>query len=64
MPTYLYVNVALHELGHAIWGFEDVGHAGCTNCLMDYDGVSNQSSAFTSDQILTIQFSIWGPLGN
>ncbi len=60
LPTWKYVNVAMHELGHAIWSFKGDVYGGCLTCIMDYDGTHNYNSNFTDSEILIILNSVWG----
>lgn len=60
LPSWKYVNVAMHELGHAIWSFQGDVYGGCLTCIMDYDGAYNYNSNFTDSEIKIIINSIWG----
>jgi hypothetical protein len=62
-PMWKYVNVAAHELGHAIWGFSHPlnGFTSCPECLMDYRGSSNNpGSMYNPEEQKNIRTSSWG----
>jgi hypothetical protein len=59
-PVWMYVHVAMHELGQAVWGFSDVGFKGDVNNIMDYSSWGNQGAFFIKVHYEMIKNSSWG----
>jgi hypothetical protein len=66
-PTWMYVNAAMHELGHGIFGFDHDknGFTDDPNSIMDYRSglYKNKIVNFSIKEQLKIRSSIWGIWG-
>jgi len=62
VETWKYVNVSMHELGHAVWGFkhDENGHTNYRDGIMDYRSTLRNGANFSPENVLFIKHSQWG----
>jgi RHS repeat-associated protein len=60
LPTYLYVNITIHELGHASFGFDDYEGSSNPGSIMNYRNIVNPNARFSEREQAIIRNSKWG----
>jgi hypothetical protein len=63
VDQWMYVNGALHETGHGVFGFSHESRTGYTDyssSIMDYRGVWKQGAGFSPSEQIIIMESKWG----
>ena len=60
LPTYLYVNITIHELGHASFGFDDYEGSSNPGSITNYRNIVNPNARFSKREQAIIKNSKWG----